>query len=101
MFDVVFMDVTMPGMNGFETCAKIRESALNHSTPVVFVTSNTDFQTHAEMSRIGGNDLMAKPFLTPEINVKALTFALRGRLDQLKKKPSSQVPLESSRFPNT
>ncbi len=100
-FDVVFMDITMPGMNGFEACVKIRESALNHSTPVVFVTSLTDFQTHAEMSRIGGNDLMAKPFLTPEINVKALTFALRGRLDQLKAKPSSLVPSESGRVSNT
>jgi CheY-like chemotaxis protein len=86
-FDVIFMDITMPGMDGFETCANIRKSVLNGTTPVVFVTSLTDFQTHAKMSHIGGNDLMAKPFLTAEINVKALTYALRGRMERSKAQP--------------
>lgn len=84
-YDVIFLDVVMPGMDGFEVCAKIRETATNRATPVVFVTGNSDFNTRAQMSRSGGNDLLAKPFLTAEITVKALTFALRGRLDQLKK----------------
>jgi len=37
------------------------------------------------MSHNGGNDLLEKPFLTSEITVKALTFALRGRLQQLER----------------
>jgi CheY-like chemotaxis protein len=87
-FDVIFMDVVMPGMDGFEVCSKIRETVPNRATPVVFVTGHGDFQTRAEMSRNGGNDLMGKPFLTSEITVKALTFALRGRLEQLKAQPA-------------
>lgn len=83
-FDVIFLDVQMPGMDGFEVCAKIRASAPNRTTPVVFVTGHGDFAARAEMSRIGGDDLVGKPFLTAEIIVKALTFALRGRLQQLK-----------------
>ena len=43
----------------------------------------SDFDARARMSRNGGNDLMGKPFLTSEITVKALTFALRGRLQRL------------------
>jgi CheY-like chemotaxis protein len=82
-FDVIFLDVVMPGMDGFEVCSKIRETILNRATPVIFVTGQNDFETRARMSRTGGNDLMGKPFLTPEITVKALTFALRGRLDKL------------------
>jgi DNA-binding response OmpR family regulator len=55
---------------------------------VVFVTSLNDADTRAQMRRTGGNDLMRKPFLTSEITVNALTFALRGRLQQLKTQPS-------------
>ena len=88
-FDVIFLDVVMPGMDGFEVCSKIRDTAPNRATPVVFVTGHSDFDTRAQMSRNGGNDLMGKPFLTSEITVKALTFALRGRLQQLKTQPCS------------
>jgi CheY-like chemotaxis protein len=87
-FDVIFLDVVMPGMDGFEVCSKIRETISNRATPIVFVTGQSDFETRTRMSRTGGNDLMGKPFLTPEITVKALTFALRGRLDQLKVQPT-------------
>lgn len=86
-FDVIFMDIQMPGMNGFETCSKIRETDANRETPVVFVTVNDDFAARAETSRIGGNDLVGKPFLTAEINVKALTYAMRGRIKQSQLEP--------------
>jgi len=88
-FDVIFLDVIMPGMDGFEVCAKIRDTVSNRATPVIFVTGQSDFQTRAQINRNGGNDLMAKPFLTSEITVKALTFALRGRLEQFKTQPTS------------
>ncbi len=86
-FDVIFLDVVMPGMDGFELCKKIRETVPNRATPVVFVTGQSDFDARAKMSRNGGDDLLGKPFLTSEITVKALTFALRGRLQQIKTQP--------------
>ncbi len=88
-FDVIFLDVVMPGMDGFEVCSKIRETVPNRATPVVFVTGQRDFDARAQMSRNGGDDLMGKPFLTAEITVKALTFALRGRLHQFEMQPGS------------
>jgi len=86
---VIFLDVVMPGMDGFEVCSRIRDTVPNHATPVVFVTGRDDFDTRAQMGRNGGSDLMGKPFLTSEITVKALTFALRGRLEQLQAQPCS------------
>ena len=71
----------MPGMDGFTVCSKIRETLPNHTTPVVFVTGQSDFQARAR-STLQGDDLIGKPFLAAEITVKALTFALRGRLQE-------------------
>jgi CheY-like chemotaxis protein len=79
-YDVIFLDVEMPGMNGFELCSKIRETVLNRTTPVVFVTRHSDFNSRAKSSLSGGQELIAKPYLPFEIVVKALTLALRGRL---------------------
>jgi PleD family two-component response regulator len=77
---VIFLDIEMPGLNGFELCAKIRRGKLNRSTPVVFVTSHSDFDSRTKSTLVGGQDLIAKPYLSFEITVKALTLALRRRL---------------------
>jgi len=74
--------VVMPGMDGFETCSKIRNTIVNRTTPVIFVSGKNDFETWTAVNRNGGSDLLEKPFLVSEITVKALTFALRGRLQQ-------------------
>jgi len=79
-YDAVFLDVQMPGMDGYEVCSKIHATAANSTTPVVFVTCQSDFDARAQSILAGGNDLIAKPFLSFEITVKALTFVLRGRL---------------------
>lgn len=79
-FDLIFLDVDMPGMNGFELCTKLRTTHRNRATPVVFVTSLTDFESRANSTMSGGNDLIAKPFLFVELAVKALVYLMRGRL---------------------
>jgi DNA-binding response OmpR family regulator len=79
-YDVIFLDVQMPGMDGFELCTKIRKLPTNKTTPVIFVTSLTDFKSRARSSLSGGTDLIAKPFMFIELTVKALTHVLRGRM---------------------
>jgi CheY-like chemotaxis protein len=81
-FDAIFMDVQMPGMDGFAACLRIHETAQNHTTPVAFVTGHSDLKARSQSSVSGGSDLIGKPFLTAEITVKALTLALRGRLQR-------------------
>lgn len=79
-YDAIFLDVLMPGMDGFETCSKIRQTRLNQTTPVVFITWQNDFEARAKSSLSGGNDLIGKPVLTFEVTLKALTLTLRARL---------------------
>ena len=84
-FDLVFMDVCMGGMDGFAACAKIHETEHNQSTPVVFVTSHSDQEFRAHAVSSGGYDFVVKPFVFAEIGLKALTIALRSRIEKEKK----------------
>jgi DNA-binding response OmpR family regulator len=79
-FDLIFLDVEMPEMSGFDLCTRLRGLPQNRETPVVFVTGQTDFESRARSTLSGGNDLIAKPFLFIELAVKALTYVLQRRL---------------------
>jgi DNA-binding response OmpR family regulator/HPt (histidine-containing phosphotransfer) domain-containing protein len=79
-FDLIFLDVDMPNMNGFELCSKLRALPAYKTTPVVFVTSLTDFESRANSTMSGGNDFIAKPFLFIELAVKALVYVLRPKI---------------------
>jgi CheY-like chemotaxis protein/HPt (histidine-containing phosphotransfer) domain-containing protein len=79
VFDCIFLDVQMPGMDGFELCSKIRTGTLNRATPVIFVTKLTDLKSRACSSLSGGSEFIAKPFMSIELSVKALTCVMRSR----------------------
>lgn len=83
-FDLVFLDVNMPGTDGFQLCDRLRETGSNRATPVIFVTATADFQVRAQSMLRGASDLIAKPFMFIELTVKALTFALKHRVENLK-----------------
>jgi CheY-like chemotaxis protein len=83
-FDLVFLDVNMPEMTGFELCAELRKLPQHKRTPVLFVTALADFDSRANSTLAGGNDFIAKPFLFIELTVKALMHVLRGKLQPKK-----------------
>ena len=81
-FDLIFLDVDMPKMTGYELCAKLRAMAHHKKTPVVFVTSLNDFEARTNSTMAGGNDFIGKPFLFIELTVKALIHVLRTKLQR-------------------
>lgn len=76
-FDLIFMDVQMPGMNGFEVCRKLEDSASNSDTPVIIISSQNDSQTRLRFNVSGAIDFIGKPIWLTELGVKALTHLLR------------------------
>jgi CheY-like chemotaxis protein len=99
-FDLIFLDVNMPGVDGFRLCDVLRQSGPNKTTPIIFVTATVDFQVRAQSTLRGASDLIAKPFLFIELTVKSLTFALRHRLElqrqlrQANATPKISLPVE-------
>ncbi len=93
-YDAIFLDVQMPGLNGFDLCVKIRNTDTNRATPVVFITCQSDFNARTRSSVVGGQDLIVKPFLTFEVALKALTTVIQHRLHrdtELEVKPPAPV----------
>jgi CheY-like chemotaxis protein len=76
-FDLVLLDIHMPGMDGIALCEEMRAMQLHKRTPVIFVTGLTDFKTRARTVLSGGDDLITKPVLPLELVVKAITLLLK------------------------
>jgi DNA-binding response OmpR family regulator len=79
-FELIFLDIGLPKMNGFDLCAKVRSLPLHEKTPIVFLTGASSFQNRVRSSLSGGNDFVAKPFNLAELGVKALLWILKGQL---------------------
>lgn len=94
-YDVVFVDIEMPGMDGFELCCRIKNTPLNPLTPVVFVTSHNDLATRAKSSLAGGLEFLGKPFNSSELAVKALSVVIKRRL-QSHTPPGVVLPMVAS-----
>ena len=76
-FDLIFLDMDMPGISGTEICERLRKTEINGTTPVIFIAANADFENRARSAKSGGSDLICKPFLLLELALKALTWLSR------------------------
>lgn len=83
-FDLLFIGIEMPGMNGLELCLKLRELPLQRETPIIFMTTLSQFEQYLQPALRGGNEIIAKPFHYTELVVKTLMSLLqtpRGKSD--------------------
>jgi len=81
-FDLVLLDIEMPGLNGFDFCKQLRKLPGYTKAPVIYVTSHADFGHRAKGILSGGDDLIAKPVFPMELAVKSIMLLLRSRLPQ-------------------
>jgi CheY-like chemotaxis protein len=78
LYDLLLLDINMPGLDGLELCERVRRLPLHKRTPVIFVTILTDFKTRARAILSSGNDLITKPILPIELCVKVITHLLKA-----------------------
>ena len=65
--DVIFLDVIMPDMDGFEACRQLSNDGETKDIPIVFVTSKNQKADRMWAQMQGGRALVAKPFTADEI----------------------------------
>ena len=65
--DLVLLDVMMPGMDGTETFAALRELDATRDTPIVFLTAKAQSTEVQRLLKLGAKDVLTKPFDPLEI----------------------------------
>ena len=69
-FDLVLLDVMMPGMDGFEVARRIRENPHGKDLPIIMVTALSDREDRVRAVEAGANDFIAKPVDKMELKVR-------------------------------
>ena len=64
---LIFLDVVMPGMNGFAVLRKLRQDPLTRDIPIVMISGNQQATEQFYLQRFGADDFMKKPFGRDEV----------------------------------
>lgn len=59
--DLVLLDIMMPGMNGYETCEKLKANPITRDVPIIFVTAMSEVDDEARGFDVGAVDYIQKP----------------------------------------
>jgi PAS domain S-box-containing protein len=71
--DLILLDVQMPGLNGYETCGRLKADPATAGIPVLFMSGQADIEDKMQGFNIGGLDYIPKPFLRLELLARIRT----------------------------
>ncbi|WP_028228911.1 response regulator [Paraburkholderia ferrariae] len=77
--DVVLLDAMMPGMDGFETCRRMKQDGQHEHLPVIFMTALTETEHVVRGFRVGGIDYVTKPVRPEELCARIGAHVQRSR----------------------
>ncbi|MBC6429707.1 hybrid sensor histidine kinase/response regulator [Nostoc sp. HG1] len=71
--DLILLDVVMPGIDGFETCKRLKQNSATCDIPVIFMTADSDTDSKVKGLNIGAVDYITKPFHEEELLARIKT----------------------------
>jgi DNA-binding NarL/FixJ family response regulator len=80
--DLILMDAVMPGIDGFETCRRLKQEKLLSHVPVIFMTGLTETEHVVRGLQAGGVDYVAKPIVIGELLARIRVHLANARLAQ-------------------
>lgn len=80
--DLILLDVMMPGIDGFETCRRLKASALTSGIPVIFMTALSETAEKVKGFSLGAVDYVTKPFQEAELLARVGTHLQLRQLNQ-------------------
>jgi phosphoserine phosphatase RsbU/P len=72
-FDLVLLDIMMPGIDGYEVCKTVKADGKNKDLPIIFLTAKTDHESIIEGFSVGAVDYITKPFIKDELLARVKT----------------------------
>jgi two-component system, sensor histidine kinase and response regulator len=84
-FDLILLDIMMPGISGLQVCKEIRSSPEYDDIPIIFLSAETDKSAILQGFEVGGQDYVTKPFDAKELLARVKThLELKSSKEQLK-----------------
>src|SRR5215510_6550902 len=80
--DIVLLDAVMPGMDGFETCKRLKRDAGLANVPIIFMTGLAETEHIVRGLEAGGVDYVAKPIVVEEMLARIRVHLANARLTQ-------------------
>ena len=77
-FDLVLLDVMLPGMDGFEICDRIR--ATDRNQPIIMLTAKSEDEDIIQGLTLGADDYVAKPFSVSQLVLRVQAVLRRSRI---------------------
>ena len=74
--DVIFVDIMMPRLDGYQTCALIKKNPRLSSTPVIMLSSRDGLFDRARGRMVGSDEYLTKPFTKDSLLQTVAAFAL-------------------------
>jgi twitching motility two-component system response regulator PilH len=78
--DLIFLDVVMPGLNGFAVLRTLRHDARTRDIPVIMISGNPQAAEQFYVQRFGADDFMKKPFGRGDVFARIARLVTAGRL---------------------
>ncbi|MEZ5530702.1 MAG: response regulator [Porticoccaceae bacterium] len=76
--DIIFVDIMMPRLDGYQTCALIKNNSQFKHTPVIMLSSKDGLFDKAKGRIVGADDYLTKPFSKAELFEALEKFAIRN-----------------------
>jgi two-component system sensor histidine kinase/response regulator len=85
-FDLILLDLHMPGMNGFEVCKRIRSDKTVKEIPIIFLSAESERESILKGFEVGAQDYVTKPFDSRELLARVKTqLDLKSKTENLRK----------------
>jgi two-component system, sensor histidine kinase and response regulator len=68
--DLILLDIMMPGIDGFETCLRLKADAATREIPIIFITAKNETEDIVKGFSLGGVDYITKPFRQEEVRAR-------------------------------
>jgi len=91
--DLVFLDIVLPGMNGFAALRLMRRDPLTHNIPVIMISGKEQATEQFYAKRIGADDFMKKPFSRHEVFARVDALVELNKLARLKASAQEAHPI--------
>ncbi|AKT39187.1 response regulator [Chondromyces crocatus] len=104
--DLILLDALMPGVDGFETCRRLKENEATREIPIIFLTAIASSEQKIRALRLGAADYLVKPFEEEEVTLRVqnhlallhATRALREKNAELTRQMEERARAEATRM---